>query len=339
MQLDLSLSGLTYLHKWGIIQRRDLKHGKCSEERVRILHALGIFPNNIDRQKQWDEKWNLMFQRLKRHLESGSREVRPGCWIPEYYRTLPKDMRLWVQGQRQAYQEGKLPKNRADKLNRIGFIWAPQSGRWMASFNRVKHCVSKSGWDSLKEYELDWCVDQRAARRKGTLSQDRIELLDSIKFPWDRSASTLKIENDKCWMERLEEFKQHRYDYWKHPRINNWIGNQRSSRRRGELSQHRWNLLVETGINTARQVLCEATWNSNYEELKRFWEQHAIKPSTCWHFSIGDKTPPRRKLQQWAACQRRMRRLGKLLAWQITKLNNIGFPWGRQPTRPARLCG
>jgi Helicase associated domain len=65
-----------------------------------------------------DESWGAMFERLESYKEDNGNVNVP--------RSYPQDQLLsrWVQAQRRAHQQGRMPEDRKHQLDSIGFSWS-----------------------------------------------------------------------------------------------------------------------------------------------------------------------------------------------------------------------
>ena len=158
--------------------------------------------------------WEIRFNELvKYNAKHGD------CNVPQRQGQLGS----WVYTQGTNYKKGKLPHDRLNRLNGIGFDWTPPRGRKAPPSTR-KHSLSRQErvsststnvnnltvgdgarvpWETrfkeLVQYKAKhgdcnvpqrqgqlgwWAVTQRQSYRKGELSQDRINHLNGIGFDW-----------------------------------------------------------------------------------------------------------------------------------------------------------
>ena len=96
------------LGMWVKDQRQAYNKGKLSKKRIDALEEIGF---------EWDAHeaaWRLQFEELKRFQEENGH-----CNVPQSEGKLG----MWVKDQCQAYNKGKLSKERIDALEEIGFEW------------------------------------------------------------------------------------------------------------------------------------------------------------------------------------------------------------------------
>ena len=94
---------------------------------------------------------------------------------------------LWCRRQRHEYRKRNLSEERINLLNSINFIWDIKEEEWQNKFKELKefyiencHISPRRSHPSLGT----WCDTQRQKYKKGTLSKERIDLLESIGFKW-----------------------------------------------------------------------------------------------------------------------------------------------------------
>ena len=110
--LDVSRSCVcedVWLGDWLIRQRHDFHNGNLSEERVKLLNALGF---------SWDDRytrmWDEAFQEAKSYFDKTGNLSVPATEKPLY---------TWIVAQRRKFFKGKLSQVQIDKLNSIGMRW------------------------------------------------------------------------------------------------------------------------------------------------------------------------------------------------------------------------
>ena len=138
----------------------------------------------------------------------------------------------------------------------------------------------------LKEFILDndrlpksyegslgsWCVTQRSLKRKGELSEDKIETLEAIKYwVWDAKKARIEL----MWLESFEELKKFVLDNNRLPDqreiiLYRWCLTQRKNHSNGNLSDKRielmetipyWEWSLET-IKTPNYISKQKSLNS-----------------------------------------------------------------------------
>jgi hypothetical protein len=84
----------------------------------------------------------------------------------------------------------KLSLNKRNKLNLLNFIWDPRSHLWDISFDALQKFIlrEKKFLIPIKKIEngidiSSWVINQRM--KKHLLTEDQINRLNKINFPWD----------------------------------------------------------------------------------------------------------------------------------------------------------
>jgi len=169
------------LGRWVMTQRE--MRLKISKERASKLDSIG-FTWGI----KLDARWEIMFEELRKFKDRESH-----CNVPQRYSDNPK-LGFWVSNQREVRL--KISKERASKLDSIGFTWSIKlDARWEIMFEELKkfkgregHCnVSRSYSENPKLGR--WVVHHRATRLE--VSKERASKLDSIDFIWQTKPTNL----------------------------------------------------------------------------------------------------------------------------------------------------
>jgi hypothetical protein len=113
------------------------------------------------------------------------------CEVPQRY-SLNPELGRWVKDQRTLKTKGTLSQERIDKLEELGFSWKVKSTEisWEKHFNCLVSykeihgdCnVGKGTTDDMKL--VRWVDRQRQAKKKGKLSEERLEKLNNLGFIW-----------------------------------------------------------------------------------------------------------------------------------------------------------
>jgi len=191
LKLDLSLSGLERLHAWHKQQAGMLRRGGISFNKRQKLIDLGMVPSTRTRvdhnshslRHLASESWDKMFELCKAFAaRHGHFNVAQGLPRVVWQSRRFENYQLydWMNTQRDHQRKGTLSHERAQKLNSIGFTWNPQKEYWLNTFNAYKR-------DPENPRFSRWCTSQRRYKVDGTLSEERIKLLDSIGFSWGMS--------------------------------------------------------------------------------------------------------------------------------------------------------
>ena len=126
------------------------------------------------------------------------REENPDRW-PASSEKSPEGLDLWkwVRAQRRANRGGTLSDAHRRVLDEIGIL-AEARPCWLVQYQRLRSyaAMHPGKWPAKgTEHPVGnrlgaWCASQRHARRDGTLSKERVQLLDGLGFPWGRDAAS-----------------------------------------------------------------------------------------------------------------------------------------------------
>ena len=149
----------------------------------------------------YDKKWLTMFELMKQYKEKYG-----DCLVV----TSDPNLGVWVSNQRQQYKyfnEGKkamITQARIDMLNSIDFVWVAGGKKmhmdiWLKKFEMLKQYKEKHGDCLVLRSDPNlgrWVGVQRThykyfnEGKKLNISQERIDMLNSIDFVWDTRKGT-----------------------------------------------------------------------------------------------------------------------------------------------------
>ncbi len=233
------------------------------------------------------------------------------------------------QRRRKFQQKGTLTQEKIELLNSLNFVWDPAETDWQNKFLELQkfkqeHRHSSPSRFTSKEFTslANWCTTQRRKfQKKGTLTQEKIELLNSLNFVWDPA------ETD--WQNKfleLQKFKQEhrhsspsRFTSKEFTSLANWCTTQRRKfQKKGTLTQEKIELL--NSLNFVWDPV-ETDWKNKFLKLQKFKQEH------------GHSNPASTKgnefesLYMWCKNQRNNYKKGKLSQNRIELLNEIEFQW------------
>jgi Helicase associated domain len=168
------------LGQWINNQRGFYHRGILSSERIALLEAIPGWVWNV-----FDSQFEKGCETLQQYVEREGDALVPASYVTEDGVKLGS----WVSGQRDDYQKGILSPERIALLEVIpGWTWKPRDEQFEKGFVILQKYVQREGHAiaSRKTYVVDgfklgqWVSNQRAFYRRGILSSDRIERLESI---------------------------------------------------------------------------------------------------------------------------------------------------------------
>ena len=128
--------------------------------------------------------WDDMFCALE-----AFKKEQGHCHVPVNWGKKPQ-LGRWVAMQRYRHKIGELQKHYVNRLDQIGFVWAPADKVWNEMFARLLKFKKKHGdCDVPSSCPSDpnlanWVANQRHRRKMGSLSADRVQKLIEIGFVW-----------------------------------------------------------------------------------------------------------------------------------------------------------
>ena len=169
------------LATWVNAQRALKREGKHSPESIRELDELGFV---------WEPRrsvWENMFDELVRY-----KQEHGDCRVPPRWNTNP-ELGNWVSFQRAERKRGRLSPTREERLEALGFVWSkprntPSAG-WDAMFAELKRFKETHGHSNVSRYGGNaklgnWVKHQRAFKKAGKLSPERVAKLNALGFAW-----------------------------------------------------------------------------------------------------------------------------------------------------------
>ncbi len=303
------------------IGRGEVFNPKVFSEHVQIIGAavsVGTLRRHISAviAEQLGEFWDFRFGEML-----AFKATEGHCNVPQ--REPYKALGQWASDQRTRWHAGKLSPDRVKRLESLGFVWDLEAERWKANYEALVAFKRKEGHCNVPSAFPDepalghWLGNQRAFMSKGKLAADRIRLLEAVGITWN----TVEAQWEEKF-ERLVAFKEREghanvpSHYPVDVELANWVGNQRSFKRRGRLTPERIARLEAIGFSWDPN---DAYWDDRFRELSAFARStgHCNVPVTFHN----------RPLALWVVGQRSAFKSGKLSQERITKLEALGFVW------------
>ncbi len=243
---------------WLVLQRQKNKKGKLTPEQRQKLEDLGFDLREVD--EVFQEAWDINFQELVDYYAQNKRwptfnEGKLGKWCAS--------QRQWQKGR--SSNTSDYPKERKEKLDSIGFPWILREGdeTWEDKFQKVKNYFAENNTDKLpvtidgKVNSLySWLMNQKMFFKKGKLEPEKMEKLKKIGIDFENEAMVER--NRKSWDENFAELKK-QIDKGKFKSISedgktsniyNWLNNQKTKYKAGNLEQEKIEKLKSIGLIT-----------------------------------------------------------------------------------------
>ena len=299
------------LGTWVDTQRHSYKKAKLSDERIARLESIGFVWDM--REQEWLDRFNEL---TDYEAENGD------CDVPQSQGPLG----LWVNKQRMLYKNGKLSQKRVDLLENIGFVWEPLDLVWMACFDELVDFKCENGDCNVPSRQGPlgvWVGFQRQYYKKGKLSQERVDLLDSIGFSWEPF--------DEAWTTRFDELVDFKNDHGDcnvpqgQGSLGMWVNRQREEVKAGRLSEERIELLESIGfewilrqpIHTNLSWKLDEQWRTKFTELVHYLIEHGNCNVPYGYGPLGS----------WVGKQRKTYTDGSMSQFRVDYLDSIGFAW------------
>jgi hypothetical protein len=296
------------LNSWMATQRQCLGKSKLPAEKIDMLDSIKFEWN------PFSDEWERNYEILKDfHNTNGS------CRVLRSDKN--KRLVVWVLIQRRVYSEGRLPIDRIQKLEALGFEWNPKENDWLEMFEKLQSYKEEFGNCRVPKRDIKykklgaWVGMQRGFYAKGSLSEDRIRKLEGLGFEWDPIKEDWNLKYSE-----LEAYKAKNGDcrvpavYKPNIKLGNWVFTQRAAYSNGSLSTDRITKLESLGFEWDPN---EIDWNQKFEALKLYKAENG----DC---RVGKKF---QVLLSWVYKQRNDFKNGRISADRIAKLEALGFEW------------
>ena len=244
-----SFSENKQLFYWVKTQRTNYRMEILSDDRVKRLEDIGfVWELRVaNKSLPWEEG----FEALKEY-----KEKHGNCRVPESWIENNLKLGRWVERQREKYQSEKLSDDHIKRLEDVGFTWYILESNWNEMFEALKEYKNNHGDCNVPHDWVEnnlklgvWVYKRRQHYKNGKLSNDRFKCLDDIGFVWD------PIEF--VWEKRFAALKEYKNnhgdcnvpsDWPENKQLENWVRTQRTSYRKGKLSDDRIKRLEDLGF-------------------------------------------------------------------------------------------
>ena len=310
--------------RWVASQRSAWRQNKLSSVRKRRLEAIGF------NWRVYDSSWENTFERAKPFFARFQRNDSRG--------RAPRELRAWMITQRLQKKNGKLDTERERLLSEAGFEWEPHQSQWQRLYKELEEfkrthgdCRVPAGWKQ-NPHLANWVGVQRAARKAGKLSADRVKWLELLEFEGsvehqpNPQSQTGRSSTD--WDEmfaKVQEFRRATGNFvFPHKSaLSAWAIDQRILRRTKQLNPAHERALNEIGFDWEP---ISNRWERMFKELVEFKQQHG-------HVDVSQKSRDYPKLAAWVAKQRFDKKKNRpILATRAHRLDELGFTWAFAPT-------
>jgi superfamily II DNA or RNA helicase len=228
------------LGTWLSSQRVLRAQGGLSQQRVAELDAL-------------DMVWDVHAANWRAGVESatqfrtayGHLRVPPG-----YVDKGGFELGSWITVRRSHRRAGTISQDRISELDVLGMVWSPHESKWERGLGECRRYREAYG-DMLVPLEFvtddgyrlgEWINARRVERRRGTLTSERIEILDRLGMVWNPASA--KWRRALGCARAFREANGHlrvpsNFVTEDGVRLGNWLGSRRAEFRRGTLPPER----------------------------------------------------------------------------------------------------
>jgi hypothetical protein len=227
----------TCLGRWVSTQRDRKRIGRLSQARMRRLDEIGFAWVVVD----WF--WERMFARLVEYRKVHGNSSVPAEWAED------PNLGSWVATQRQQRKNGRLEQGLLKRLEELQFVWEPSDTKWEKMFSELLqykethgNCNVSPKWQVNPKLG-NWVGTQRNQKKKGLLTNDRIQRLNEVGFFWGTRAPR-RPPWDEMFNALLEYREIHHNPnvpakWHANRQLGAWVDSQRSRYKNGKLSEDR----------------------------------------------------------------------------------------------------
>ncbi len=171
--------------------RRKKRKGKLDRRQIAQLNKLGIV---------WEPRVQLPWPEMCAALVEYN-SIHGNCNVPQKWRENPY-LGRWVWKQRLARRANSLEQGHIEQLDKLGFAWDYLEYQWESKYAALVKFREEYGHCRVSTLSkphaalANWVRTQRANKKQGKLSTERIRRLDMLGFAWDVSMGRSRpIEN------------------------------------------------------------------------------------------------------------------------------------------------
>ncbi len=343
------------LRTWIQRTKRFYREGKLTEEQVEELKEINFdFTNNWGNRKisGISKVWLGHFEELRKYYQ-----LKGTFFISKKDKEFLK-LQSWLLVQRTTFNQGKLEKEKVKLFEAIGYSLTTRYYQkknlpineiidsWELRLNELKEYyeANNSFFIPISDIEhrqlLSWIRVQRSNYKKKTLSQERIDKLESIGYSFDimyYGFGKEKKENEepnenakRTWEANYLKLINYKIvnghcnvprTYKEDTALANFVSRQRYNYRKKKLSIDQIKKLDLIGFEWEgnRNPDYDEAWLKNYNKLKKVFTETGSS-----HITKGYAD---NSMYTWTLQQRMKRRKNKLTQEQIKMLDAIKFVW------------
>ena len=235
----------------------------------------------------------------------------------------------WLHGQRQERKRGALAAERVARLDAIAMVWEVFEGPWLDGLARLRAYRTAFGHLDIPEPHLDsdgfalgkWASQLRGRRTAGTLSAEKIAILDDLGLPWSA--------RDHRWALGLKAATSYHaaHGHLAVPRgyatadgfrLDSWVRIQRRKLGEGTLDARQAAALEALGV----QPGTDPRWDKGLQVATEYHATHGHINVPGSHLASNGFD-----LAAWIQDKRHQYRRGKLPPDRAASLERLGINW------------
>lgn len=265
------------LGRWFLRQKGMYREGRLSPEHTAALEKLGIV---------WEYENEMAFARNVEFLKEYKK--KHGTMVILRKRTTPEIRTLgrWCTNVRIAYKQGRLPEERINILNELGFCWDALEDMWEEGYRHAQQYYEENGeLNAIRKYVCEdgyrlgqWLATQRSVRRgrtSGNLTEEKIKKMDELSMDWSGKGLDYFERYFAVYKKYISEGGSRiipfRFKTTDGVNLGVWDSRVRSEYYRGVLPKSKEQRLRNAGYSFRRYSY---TWYKHYEEAKKYYETY-----------------------------------------------------------------
>jgi hypothetical protein len=169
------------LAPWLTGMRQRKRDGRLDRRKIEQLDRLDMLWE--PKEAQWQRRYLALVKYRKEHGD---------CNVPYAW---PDNLGKWVGQQRSLRKHNMLQQSRIERLDKLGFAWDCCESWWDTMYSALAEYQKEYGHCRVSTLSKThtrlgrWVQTQRARKREGKLSEERIRRLDLLGFTWDCGTS------------------------------------------------------------------------------------------------------------------------------------------------------
>ena len=297
-------------------KRIEISIGDENSEVITLINFKEKLKNSLFDQiiEKSSNNWDIMYIELSNLLSNNNKYPSKND-NPQLY--------SWTGSQRNRRKNNQLSNTKITKLDKIGFIWNSHETTWEEKFLELKQYRINNDYEPDKNEFNDlyqWYAIQKMAQKKGELTKERIELIESLKFKGS-------LQN-KIWRETFDLlvlFRKNSPNKWPSQRSKEpvehklavWFLYQRREYRQNIISDYRINKLNSIGF----------PWNPYDYKWKTFYIKltNWLKTNKDFLYKPSSKNKNEISFYNWCNLQKDKYLKNELSSEQMKLLDKIDF--------------